>query len=108
ENHSDRRGLPGAVRPEEAEDLAALDRERQPVDADHRAEVLREAVELDRGRRHRFSLVSSRSADAKTSVAGLALPSPAITISPGSDGISNCSGATVADVSWLTSLYETL
>ena len=47
---ADGRRLPGAVRPEEAEELARLDRERDVVDRDEGPESLDEALYLDRGR----------------------------------------------------------
>jgi hypothetical protein len=44
---TDRRGLAGAVRTEEPEDLSALDAERDPVDGQGRAVALREALDVD-------------------------------------------------------------
>jgi hypothetical protein len=49
--HPDRRRLARAVGPEEAEDLAFFDRERNPVHGGKRAEALAQVPELD-GDRH--------------------------------------------------------
>src|SRR5262249_23280543 len=72
ENEPDRRRLAGAVGAEEAEDLAALDVERETIHPDHSTEVLGEAIEV-KGRGHDrpcLSRASSRSAATKTSVGG--------------------------------------
>jgi len=44
---SHRRGLPGAVRAEKAENLAALDAERDVFDGRHPAVAFREVLDLD-------------------------------------------------------------
>ena len=48
--HSDERGLAGAVGPEQPEDLTVFDREADAVDGREVAELLDELVDLDRGR----------------------------------------------------------
>ena len=53
EHHQDGRGLAGAVRPEQAEDLAARDRERDAVHGRGAAVALGEALRLDDGVAHR-------------------------------------------------------
>jgi hypothetical protein len=52
QEHPDRRRLAGAVGAEEAEDLALGDVERQTLDANHRPEILRQRVEMNRGHTH--------------------------------------------------------
>src|SRR6266516_369370 len=51
-DHANRRGLPGAVGPEQAEDHAARDRERQAIDCGVTGESLGDAVEGDDGAVH--------------------------------------------------------
>jgi len=48
-------GLPGAVRPEQAEELSVVDFEVEPVERAERAEVLAEAAGEDRGGGHPFA-----------------------------------------------------
>ncbi len=48
EDHVDRGGLPGAVRPEEGDDLALLELEVDPAHGVHGAEVLGDALDADR------------------------------------------------------------
>src|SRR5262249_33217771 len=45
--HADRRRLAGAVRPQDAEDLAGEDRERDVVDRGHLAEAFDQVAQLD-------------------------------------------------------------
>jgi hypothetical protein len=47
EQHPQRRRLSGPVRAEEADHLAGLDREAEPIDREHLAEPLRQAAYLD-------------------------------------------------------------
>ena len=106
----DRRGLSRAVRAEKAVDLPALDLEREILDGDDRSVVLGQTVGADGRGAHRtpFARASSRRAAKTTSVAGLAVPSPAMTISPGSDGTANTSGATVPTIERLINRYDML
>ena len=106
----DRRGLSGAIRAEKAVDLPALDLEREILDGDDRSVVLRETVGADGRRVHRtpFARASSRSAAKTTSVAGLAVPSPVMTISPGSEGTANTSGGTVPTIERVINRYDRL
>ena len=59
----DRGGLAGAVRAEQPEALAALDRERQPVDGDHRAVALHQ-IRAAHGRIGHSAIVCEPSPDA--------------------------------------------
>ena len=83
---------------------------REILDRDDRSVVARETVGADGRSDHRtpFARASSRSAAKTTSLAGLAVPSPVMTISPGSEGTANTSGCTVPTIERVSNRYDML
>ena len=74
DRHRDRRGLAGAVRPEQPEDLARPDREREPIDRARSVEALRDLDEIEEwggGGGHRSGVAKGRASKSLTAGEGV-------------------------------------